>query len=127
MDTRQRVILLIGLALLIGAGLFPPYLYKLDVDAGRLAGIKNQRNEGMHFILNPPKNEPGSTSFWYYEIYYKKLFIHWGIIIAITAFAIIFAGFWKEKPPTPSVFAPDHCGHAQGPERNHTGTPYPLP
>lgn len=91
MNIRQKIALLAGIFLLVLAGLFPPYTL-----VTRAYSASHERFLGYYFIGTPP-SAPASTTHlpvrrregFSVRIDTTRLFIQWGIILFLTAGAVL--------------------------------------
>ena len=97
MNLPQRVILLIGLALFIGAGLYPKWI-RVALSSSHHGRPETSVPAKHYFIAHPPETKIDQFSLVKYKIDYPTLFTYWGIITAFTIFGVLFAGFWNEPP-----------------------------
>lgn len=90
MNRNQRIALGIGVAVIVLASLFPPWVrsYSFSSREGRI-----EQPEGYHFLLSGPSGLRGIDSA---RVDYGRLGIQYVIIAAVTATAIVFVRPAKE-------------------------------
>ncbi len=77
MNKNQKTFLWIGIAIIVLAGAFPPWIYKIVNYVGT-----NQRNAGYSFIFKPPTAIP---YLWYVCVDTSRLYIQWVVTAVITS------------------------------------------
>jgi len=84
MNFKQKIVLWIGIAIIVGMGLFPPW--KVETGKERIFSGKKYTpsfivSSGYHFLFNPPSRAKG--------IDVGRLFVQIGLVAIITGGVIL--------------------------------------
>lgn len=77
MNTKRKIVLWIGIAIIVVMGIFPPWVQR---------GALSEKSDGYSFILNEPENYAFG---WFPRLDLPRLFIQWLIVAFITAGLIV--------------------------------------
>jgi hypothetical protein len=93
MNTIQRRIILVGLAVIVLMGLFPPWLLVYDAEAGH-----SEQSTGYRFIVWPGLRQYRDSPFWTVQIDLPKLFVQWAVVVAATGFGVLLTAKREDGP-----------------------------
>jgi len=81
-DKKEKIVILVAIAIIIFMGLFPPWTYTYIMQ-----GTCSEKATGYQFLFWPPAPEGGH---WRFGIYldFKRLFLQW-VMVAISTFGAL--------------------------------------
>jgi hypothetical protein len=81
MNTKQKKILVFGIAVAVLMGAFPPWSDRLFYDSGAQGTIQSQSSAGYSFIADPPRAaNPEVQMLHTFTIDVRQLFVQWVIV-----------------------------------------------
>ena len=80
MNAKQKKILVVGVAVAVLMGVFPPWTDSFLLDSGEQGKIQSQSAAGYSLILDPPQAQPGMQLLHTFTIDISRLFVQWVVV-----------------------------------------------
>jgi hypothetical protein len=80
MKARQKQVLIVGIAVAVLMGVFPPWTDSFLLDSGAQGKIQSQSSVGYSFIFDPPQAQPQMQMFHTFAIDIRRLFVEWVVV-----------------------------------------------
>jgi hypothetical protein len=83
-DKKEKIVILVAIAIIIFMGIFPPWTYTF-----RSSGIYSEKPTGYRFLFWPPAPENARRSTYGIYLDYERLFLQWVMVVISTLGALL--------------------------------------